>query len=148
MPIKQLTPKQQIQAHLARRIAALEQVVVLELEAVALEVLRHARSPQRSRYKDQTGNLTSSIGYAIVVNGKVSERSSFDVVLKGAEGTKSGSAFLKEVISQYPKGIVFVMVAGMPYAQYVEAMNLDVLDSAEQMAKRMVPQILKKLKLK
>lgn len=147
MPIKQLTPKRQIQDYMARRIALLEQTLISRLEAVALEVLRHARSPQRSRYKDQTGNLTSSIGYAIVVNGKVNERSSFDVVLNGAQGAKSGQTFLKEVISQYPKGIVFVMVAGMPYAQYVEAMNLDVLDSAEQMAKRMVPDILKKLKL-
>ena len=43
-----------------------------------------------------------------------------------------------------PKGI---MVAGMEYAAYVEAMSLDVLDSAEQAAKRLIPQIVKQLKL-
>lgn len=37
------------------------------------------------------------------------------------------------------------MVAGMPYAQYVEAMSLDVLDTSEQMAQRKIKDMLDRL---
>ena len=37
------------------------------------------------------------------------------------------------------------MVAGMPYAKYVEAMNLDVFDSAEMLAEKMIPIIMNEI---
>ena len=112
---------------------------------VGEEALKQARTGHR--YKDQTGNLTSSIGYCILDEGRIVFESSFDTVLNGKQGSEDGRKFLQKLISQNSKGLVFIMVAGMPYAQYVEAMNLDVLDSAETLAKEMIPKIMKGLKL-
>lgn len=115
------------------------------LAYVGEEALKQARSGHK--YKDQTGNLTSSIGYCILDNGKILFESKFETVLNGKQGSEEGRKFLHNLISQNSKGLVFIMVAGMPYAQYVEAMSLDVLDSAEMLAKKMIPKIMKGLKL-
>lgn len=122
-----------------------QEAIINNLVYVGESALTQARNGHR--YTDQTGNLTSSIGYAIVVNGRVFKKSAFEVVKDGKQGASAGNKFLQKLISQHSKGIVFIMVAGMPYAQYVEAMSLDVLDSAEVMAKKMLPQIFKALKL-
>ena len=145
MPVKRTTPNKVIRAYIENRIKAFQEVVIGNLEYIGERALTQARTGHR--YQDQTGNLTSSIGYAIVVEGRVHKRSSFEVVKGGDEGAKQGELFLKSLISQHSKGIVFIMVAGMPYAQYVEAMSLDVLESAEMMAEKMLPQIFKALKL-
>ena len=53
---------------------------------------------------------------------------------------------LQEVASKQPfDEISFVMVAGMPYAQYVEAMSLNVLDSSERMAEQKIKDMLQKM---
>ena len=145
MPIKRLTPKGAAKAYLDKQLAMWQQAIINNLVYVGESALKQAR--EGHRYKDQTGNLTSSIGYAIVVDGKVFKRSRFEVVNNGREGAANGSQFLQRIIARNSKGIVFIMVAGMPYAQYVEAMSLDVLDSAEVMAKKMLPNIFKALKL-
>lgn len=145
MPIKRITPKGAAKAYLDKQLAMWQQTIINNLVYVGESALKQAR--EGHRYKDQTGNLTSSIGYAIVVGGKVFKRSRFEVVNNGREGAANGSQFLQRIIARNSKGIVFIMVAGMPYAQYVEAMNLDVLDSAEVMAKKMLPNIFKALKL-
>ena len=145
MPIKRVTPNSVIKAYIEKRLRDFREVIIGNLEYVGEQALRQARTGHR--YEDQTGNLTSSIGYAIVIDGRVHKQSTFDVVKDGDKGAKEGEMFLKSLISQHSKGIVFIMVAGMPYAQYVEAMSLDVLESAEMMAERMLPQIFKALKL-
>lgn len=145
MPIKRITPKGAAKAYLDKQLAMWQQTIINNLVYVGESALKQAR--EGHRYKDQTGNLTSSIGYAIVVDGKVFKRSRFEVVNNGREGAANGSQFLQRIIARNSKGIVFIMVAGMPYAQYVEAMSLDVLDSAEVMAKKMLPNIFKALKL-
>lgn len=125
--------------------------MIESLAYVGEKALKQARTGRTGRtghrYKDQTGNLTSSIGYCILDNGRVVFESDFASVLNGKEGSREGRDYLRKLISENSSGLVFIMVAGMPYAQYVEAMNLDVLESAEMLAKRMLPQILKRLKL-
>ena len=145
MPIKRITPKGSAKASLDNQLKMWQQAIINNLVYVGESALKQAR--EGHRYKDQTGNLTSSIGYAIIVDGQVHKRSNFYYVLEGKRGANEGKKFLQKLISQNSKGIVFIMVAGMPYAQYVEAMSLDVLDSAEVMAKKMLPNIFKALKL-
>lgn len=145
MAIKRITPKGAAKAFLDKQLAMWKQAIVNNLIYVGEAALTQARNGHR--YQDQTGNLTSSIGYAILVDGRVHKQSDFKVVLNGQNGASEGKKFLQRLISQNSKGIVFIMVAGMPYAQYVEAMNLDVLDSAEVLAKKMIPEIMKALKL-
>ena len=145
MPIRQVTPKSAINAYFNKRLQMVKSAMIESLVYVGEEALKQARTGHR--YKDQTGNLTSSIGYCILDNGRVVFESDFASVLNGKEGSREGRDYLRKLISENSSGLVFIMVAGMPYAQYVEAMNLDVLESAEMLAKRMLPQILKRLKL-
>lgn len=79
---------------------------------------------------DQTGNLRSSIGYAIMDQGRKVMQSSFDVVLGGTQGPGESKKYIDELAAQYAEVYALVVVAGMSYADYVEAIDgKDVLAS-------------------
>lgn len=102
------------------------------------------RSAEES-WIDQTGNLRSSIGYAIYDYGKKMMQSSFDTVLNGSEGSAQGKKFVEELASQFANVYALVVVAGMSYAAYVEAIDSkDVLASTELWAKAKVGEYLRK----
>lgn len=143
MPIKRLTPKAEIDRFIAARIEAINNALVYNMCAIGEQVLNAARST--NSYKDQTGNLRSSIGYAVSVDGNIVQMSSFDVVKNGGEGATGGKDYVMQLIRDYPQGIVLIVVAGMNYATYVSAKGYDVLDSSELLAEKLVPQMLKKL---
>lgn len=143
MPIKRLTPKAEIDRFIAARIEAINNALVYNMCAIGEQVLNAARSTKS--YKDQTGNLRSSIGYAVSVDGNIVQMSSFDVVKNGGEGATEGKEYVLQLIRDYPQGIVLIVVAGMNYATYVSAKGYDVLDSSELLAEKLVPQMLKKL---
>ena len=106
--------------------------------------VNHARSvPKDLGFEDQTGNLRSSIGYAVFVDG-VAVHSFYEEVKGGAEGAKAGQR-LSEKIGEGSRGVCLVVTAGMHYATYVESRGRDVIASAEQLAKRELPQMLEKL---
>ena len=80
---------------------------------------------------DHTGNLRSSIGYAISEYGKEQIRSAFEVVRQGTEGSEEGAKLLSELLGQYSQSYALIVVAGMSYAEYVEAKeSKDVLASS------------------
>lgn len=121
--------------------------MIIRLDFVGLECIREARINRK--YIDQTGNLRSSTGYCVLYNGKVVKRSSFEAVKPTAtKGAKEGNDFMSKLISENSKGIVLIVVAGMNYARYVEKMGLNVLDSSEILAKKLVPRMLKDLGFK
>ena len=142
---------QDIKGYLTERIANREKVLIRNFAYVGLQCVNQARSTDT--YKDRSGNLRSSTGYTIIVNGKIEQQSSFEQVPPKAEkkpgdkynGGKLGEQFSKKIAAKFPKGICLVVVAGMNYAYYVSARGFDVLDSAESLAERLVPQILKQL---
>lgn len=116
------------------------------LKYVGLECIKEAR--ESGKYTDQTGNLRSSVGYAILENGKVINQSTFDKVKSTAvEAQGKGEDLIKRLSSIYNTGLVLVVVAGMEYAAYVEARGYNVLNSAETLAKTLVPKMLKQLGL-
>ena len=144
MPIKRLSPKDAFEQYLDRRAEEIEQVMINNLIYVGESCITEART--NGRYKDQTGNLRSSIGYIILNDGKIVKESDFSTIKNGKKGATQGRQFIQSLISEYSSGLTLVVVAGMEYAAYVEAKNLNVLDSAEQLAERLVPQLLKSLK--
>ena len=104
------------------------------------------RGGDKSWY-DQSGNLRSSVGYVIAHNGSIIQYSDFNQVKQGSEGVKVGKDLAEELARRYPNGYVLVIVAGMNYAEYVEAMdNKDVLASTELWSIDQVPKMLEKLK--
>ena len=143
MPMRVTTPKSKIAEFFEKRIQATERLVVRNMCYVGEQCENTARSSHT--YRDQTGNLSSSIGYAVSVDGVIVQCSSFQVVLKGSQGAKDGLEYVKDIISKYPKGIVLVIVAGKDYAAYVSDKGYDVLDSAETLADTLVPRMMKKL---
>lgn len=145
MPIRRKTPDSSINEYLERKAQMLHAAMLNSLIYVGEEAVKEAR--EHGRYKDRTGNLRSSVGYCIADDGRIVKESSFDVVQKGTQGSQEGRQFLHRLVSEHPSGLVLIVVAGMEYAAYVEAKNLNVLDSAEQMAEREIPRLLEALNI-
>jgi len=143
MPIKRLTSMQEIQDYLQEQVKRREKAIIYNLSAIGEACVNEARTG--GSYKDQTGNLRSSTGYVIIQDGRIIQQSSFQQVKQGAQGAKDGETFAKQLVSKFPEGICLIVVAGMNYSGYVSAKGYDVLDSAEDLADRLVPQIMKQL---
>lgn len=146
MPIKRLTPTAEIDRYITGRVEAIKKALVYNLCAVGEQVLNAARLT--NSYKDQTGNLRSSIGYVVAVDGEIVQMSSFEVVKEGSEGARGGKEYAMQLVRDFPQGIVLIVVAGMNYASYVSAKGYDVLDSSELLADKLVPQMLQQLGFK
>ncbi len=143
MGITQKTPESEIDKYIKMQVERIINALIYNLQYVGERCLNAAR--ETDSYKDRTGNLRSSLGYVIVLDGKIKYQSDFEVVKQGGNGAKSGIQYAKEVARQFPEGIVLIVVAGMKYASFVSATGRDVLDSAELLADKLVPQILKQL---
>lgn len=110
-----------------------------ELTAVVSKIGEDALTIARDEhiYKAQTGNLQSSVGFAVLRDGAETGRSGFNPVPgpdggDGKTGAAEGRKYLDQILSEESgPGISLVMVAGMDYAGYVEDKGLDVLKSAE-----------------
>jgi len=145
MGIQRLTPVRKIEAYLNKVILQKEQLLIRNMQYIGEICINKARSSQA--YKDQTGNLRSSIGYMIVKDGKIVSQEGFGKVGNGSGGVSSGRDYINQLIKEFKSGIVLIVVAGMNYATYVEATGRDVLSSAELLAKTQLPILLKTLGL-
>ena len=143
MSIQLTTPMSAIVSNIAEQIKRQQYVLVRRLLYCAEEITNAAR--QTKSYEDQTGNLRSSLGCVVAIDGNVVGEYGFDVIKKGHEGAEEGKQYVRELAAQYPKGIVLIAVAGKKYAVYVSAKGKDVLDSAELLADKLVPEYLKEL---
>ena len=94
----------EVDAYLEEQIQRIEQQTIYNLSYVGERCLNEARST--NSYKDQTGNLRSSIGYVIVKDGKIVQMSDFTTVKNGREGTQGGAAFARQLVKEFPSGIV------------------------------------------
>lgn len=122
--------------------------IVKMMTVVGEKVVKTAR--EQGSYKDRTGNLRSSIGYVVLVNGQPQAKGTSKQFSgpqgDGALGITESEALLNSLRAYYPKGITLVCVAAMEYGVYVEAVhNLDVLTftqlQAEQMSRRLVRRV-------
>lgn len=108
------------------------------LSYVGEESVNEAR--KLGNYTDRTGNLRSSIGYAVTVEGRT-EYGELQQVKQGAQGCAEGKTHLQELASQRQGDVALHIVAGMDYAEYVER-NYKVLSPARVLADREVPAML------
>lgn len=145
MPIKQITPQNKIDRYLAEEVAKREKVFIDALARIGEECVTEAR--ENGDYLDQTGNLRSSIGYAIIKNGQVIVSSSFESVRQGSVGQNQGRKLIQSLIPEFGRNIVLVVVAGMNYAAYVETKR-NVISSSELLAKQRARAILEQLGFK
>lgn len=146
---------------IALRMRRIDTAMFNRLQRVGESFVNNARSIDT--YKDQTGNLRSSIGYLIYFNGKERE-SNFERSNKG-RGLKAGLQrtkgddsndpvdaaikFAQKIAEDHPRGYCLVVVAGRSYAANVEARGYDVLTNSGLIAandlKTSLEQLIKKI---
>lgn len=90
---------------------------------------------KRKAFKDDTGALSSSIGWAVCKDGAIVYSGGF--FGNNAEGIAKGKTVVREQ-SRGVKGIRLILVAGMDYASYVEAKGFDVNTAGELLAEEMI----------
>lgn len=96
-------------------------------------------------YKDQTGNLRSSIGYIIAKDGEV-VKENFVESDKGTDkttGKYKGRRLAEKVSLSHANGYVLVGVAGMEYAAALEAKGYEVASGANAQCEKYLRDALK-----
>ena len=120
--------------------------VVEGFTTIGEQVVKGIVNGDTSRWNDQTGNLRSSIGYIVTSDGEIKSEGGFRRYGEAQEGPIKGRAYARSLIASYPQGIALIIVAGMEYAAYVEAMeNKTVLAQGELEAARLIEELVRKL---
>lgn len=118
-------------------LAEVDRQLIESLTRVGEEAVKLAKMiPPERGFKDRTGNLRSSIGYVVLVDGKP-VNVDFAAVKDGYAGVNEGQRLALQVGSK-TEGYALVVVAGMNYAVHVESKGRDVLTSAEKFAEKEV----------
>ncbi len=111
----------------------LDEAIKTKFKYLGEELVKYAKD--NHNYTDQTGNLTNSIGYAVVHNNEIVYSS-----VGYGSGVADDSAFqaAKEMAQTIygNNGYSLIIVAGMNYAAYVEAKGYNVILPAELKAKK------------
>lgn len=126
---------------------------IARLQLLGEKCITYARNlPPEKGFNNQTGNLRSSMGYMVFVDGVAVHTSTFEQVPSvnnPPEGTQyNGSETGKNLCASIGKdteGVALVCVAGMNYALYVESKGRDVLTGAENLAKEELPKMMEQL---
>ncbi len=118
-----------------------------DIEASMVQILSDAgrtiaaAARANGAYRDVSGDLRNANGFLLMIDGVIKAEG----FLSGNGATKARALALQ--VSNTSRGMIsLVVVNGMDYAAKVESRGLDVLTSAEQFAKRAIPQMLKQLK--
>lgn len=144
--------KNQIEKQLNQAVSNLRQAVLNRLEMVGWEFVRNARMKNASQggFNDVTGNLRSSIGFAIIDHGKVSKEN-YEASKTGTDkktGISEAKSLVKSLKSDFANGYALVVVAGMGYAAAVESRGKDVITGSSLEAEEMLKEALKKMRIK
>lgn len=148
MGIRMTTKLSEVHDMLMREAERVERLTIRALSKLGEQCVTKIRDRAGDKsWYDQTGNLRSSVGYVIAHNKNIIQYSTFNQVNQGSEGVKTGKDLAEELAKRYSNNYVLIVVAGMNYAEFVEAMdNKDVLASTELWAREQVPLMLEKLK--
>ena len=146
MGVKMTTTKSQILNYISLSMKIVHDEIFRALSYLGEQCVIKIRDRSANEsWIDQTGNLRSSIGYAIYEKGRKEIESAFKIVKTGVEGSSEGKKMIDELASSYSNTYALVVVAGMNYAEYVEAKdNKDVLASTELFARKEVGKYLSK----
>lgn len=127
---------------LHKQTQSIESRILYALEVVgerAVEIAKRTKT-----YKDNTGNLTASIGYGVYHNGVEYSVGGFG----DGVGRQAGLKRLAEIAQGHRnKQFVLILVAGMEYALYVERSGYVVLDGASMQLDSMLKDELSKVKV-
>lgn len=119
-----------VSSHFNDYLKRIDQAFQLVLADLGMELVALARTMHS--YTDRTGNLTNSIGYAVIKSGNILTTGG----MQGGEGEAQSLDYIRTLASQLPQQYSLVIVAGMDYAAYVEAKGYNVLLPARLAADR------------
>ena len=142
------TPLSEVDRILYKSLEILKDEITKNLVKLGEECIAKIRDRSKEEsWIDRTGNLRSSIGYAVYDYGIKQIESAFQIVRNGNEGSSEGKKMISQLGNEYSNAYALVVVAGMNYASHVEALeNKDVLASTELWAKSIVDSRLKRAK--
>jgi glutamine synthetase type III len=130
-----------IDGRINRFTVSIEQRIIWTLAMVGEKFVNDARTIRT--YKDQTGNLRSSIGYIIARDG--------NIIQENIEGKSEGRAQAKEtaneVLRENSKGFLLIVFAGMEYAAAVESKGYDVITGSVPATKALLKSKIKEYSL-
>ncbi len=118
----------------------LEKAILFLLKYLGEELTKYARD--NHNYTDQTGNLTNSIGYAVVRNTEIVFYSATNQPGAGADAALQTAL---KMAADCKSAYSLIIVAGMNYAAYVEAKGYNVILPAELKAKKDFPAAMNRL---
>lgn len=118
----------------------LEEAAIFLLKYLGEELTKYAKD--KHNYTDRTGNLTNSIGYAVVRNGEIID---FGGAVQQGEGADHALKVAMKMAETLSNSFSLIIVAGMNYAAYVEARGYNVILPAELKAKTDFPKAIQKL---
>lgn len=148
MGIKVTTPQGAFEAFFKKAFQIIKDEIFMAFAKLGEESIRKVRDRDQSEsWIDHTANLRSSIGYAIYDYGLTQIESAFDVVKTGSYGSQIGRQMVQQLASEYSNVYALVVIAGMNYADKVEAIeSKDVLESTRIWAQGVVNERLEKAK--
>jgi hypothetical protein len=130
--IKMVTPVKEITKYLGEELEKDQQKIAQMLSYVGERCVSESRT--NGSYQDRTGNLRNSIGYVVLLNGRIYSQNT---------GNRSETqSLLAEIMPQFQNGVALIVAAGMHYSGYVEARGFNVITSSRLLAQRLVPQML------
>ena len=130
-----------IDGRINRFTVSIEQRIIWTLAMVGENFVNDARTIRT--YKDQTGNLRSSIGYIIARDGNIIQEN----IQGKSEGRAQAKETANEVLRENNKGFVLIVVAGMEYAAAVESKGYDVITGSVPAAKALLKSKIKEYSL-
>lgn len=118
----------------------LEEAAIYLLKYLGEDLVKYAKD--KHNYTDRTGNLTNSIGYAVVRKGEILH---FGGAVQQGEGADNALKVAMKMANTLSNSFSLVIVAGMNYAAYVEARGYNVILPAELKAKTDFPKAMQML---
>lgn len=124
MGIRPNFSQQQLHQVMLDRLAWMDNAIMSRFIYVGETFVNNAR--RNGDYKDQTGNLRSSICYVVFKDAKK--------VSPGPIAQKT-KKLIQELKQKYSKGYVLIVATGMNYAAAVESKGKDVITGSSTQAK-------------
>lgn len=128
-------------------VSKIEKAIENEIIRVGLQFVSDARIS--ADFADRTGNLRSSIGFILLKNGDIIAED-FELSKRGTDkesGFDKAIQFAEEIAGEgIERGYTLIVVAGMQYAVFVEAMGYDVITSSSFKAEDNLKDAMERLK--
>lgn len=144
--------KNDVRNYIEHKRQAFVQAVLNRFELVGFEFVKMAREKTAAQggFNDVTGNLRSSIGFAVVDHGNIVNEN-YEPSKGGqkrTEGIQEAKNFIRTLTSDFESGYALIVVAGMGYAAAVESKGKDVITGSSLEAEAILKAAIKRLKSK